>query len=204
MALTNAFNEAVNSNNVRRVRIMMKDSLLVDPKFNLFKEMDTVASKMQGLYQEHDGRAFNLDKSTWNKDYMNKLMVQVVSNFSHERVNHLKDVVRYLNPISKNGEEIIKSKNLNNHRTNKELNNYRTKSNTSNRNIQNKKLSYEEQKALDKKKGTYRGTKIASGALVGALVGGTAASLASLTVVGGTVAGAVVGGTVVAIVTNKE
>ena len=195
MALTNAFNEAVNSNNVRRVRIMMKDSLLVDPKFNLFKEMDSVASKMQGLYQEHDGRAFNLDKSTWNKDYMNKLMVQVVSNFSHERVNHLKDVVRYLNPICKNNEEVIRSRDINNHRT---------KSNTSSRNIQNKILTYEEQKAIDKKKGTYRGTKIAAGALVGALVGGTAASLASLTVVGGTVAGAVVGGTVVAIVTNKE
>lgn len=195
MALTNAFNEAVNSNNVRRVRIMMKDSLLVDPKFNLFKEMDSVASKMQGLYQEHDGRAFNLDKSTWNKDYMNKLMVQVVSNFSHERVNHLKDVVRYLNPISKNNEEVIRSRDINNHRT---------KSNTSSRNIQNKILTYEEQKAIDKKKGTYRGTKIAAGALVGALVGGTAASLASLTIVGGAVTGAVVGGTVVAIVTSKE
>lgn len=195
MALTNAFNEAVNSNNVRRVRIMMKDSLLVDPKFNLFKEMDSVASKMQGLYQEHDGRAFNLDKSTWNKDYMNKLMVQVVSNFSHERVNHLKDVVRYLNPICKNNEEVIRSRDINNHRT---------KSNTSSRNIQNKILTYEEQKAIDKKKGTYRGTKIAAGALVGALVGGTAASLASLTIVGGAVTGAVVGGTVVAIVTSKE
>ncbi|ELC8373837.1 hypothetical protein P6O24_08450 [Clostridium perfringens] len=195
MALTNAFNEAVNSNNVRRVRIMMKDSLLVDPKFNLFKEMDSVASKMQGLYQEHDGRAFNLDKSTWNKDYMNKLMVQVVSNFSHERVNHLKDVVRYLNPICKNNEEVIRSRDINNHRT---------KSNTSSRNIQNKILTYEEQKAIDKKKGTYRGTKIAAGALVGALVGGTAASLASLTIVGGAVAGAVVGGTVVVIVTSKE
>lgn len=195
MALTNAFNEAVNSNNVRRVRIMMKDSLLVDPKFNLFKEMDSVASKMQGLYQEHDGRAFNLDKSTWNKDYMNKLMVQVVSNFSHERVNHLKDVVRYLNPICKNNEEVIRSRDINNHRT---------KSNISSRNIQNKILTYEEQKAIDKKKGTYRGTKIAAGALVGALVGGTAASLASLTIVGGAVAGAVVGGTVVVIVTSKE
>ncbi|HAT4307397.1 TPA: hypothetical protein I9080_001180 [Clostridium perfringens] len=195
MALTNAFNEAVNSNNVRRVRIMMKDSLLIDLKFNLFKEMDSVASKMRGLYQEHDGRAFNLDKSTWNKDYMNKLMVQVVSNFSHERVNHLKDVVRYLNPICKNDEEVIRSRDINNHRT---------KSNTSSRNIQNKILTYEEQKALDKKKGTYRGTKIAAGALVGALVGGTAASLASLTIVGGAVTGAVVGGTVVAIVTSKE
>lgn len=194
MALTNAFYEAVNSNNLRRVRIMMKDSLLVDPEFNLFKEMDRSASRMQGLYAEHDGREFNLDKSTWNKDYMNKLMVQVVSNFSHERVNHLKDVVSYLNSSNQNKEEIKNSK---------ELNNYKTKPNT-NTNIQKKKISYQEQKELDKKNGTYRGAKIATGALVGAVVGGTAASVASLTVVGGAVAGAVVGGTVVAIVTNKE
>ncbi len=31
MALTNAFYEAVNSGNVTRVRIMMKNSLLTDP-----------------------------------------------------------------------------------------------------------------------------------------------------------------------------
>jgi hypothetical protein len=31
---------------------------------------------------------------------MNKLMVQVVGNFSHERLNHLKKVVRYLRPVA--------------------------------------------------------------------------------------------------------
>ena len=40
MALTNSFYEAVESNSVRRVRIMMKDSLLVDPTFLQFKEME--------------------------------------------------------------------------------------------------------------------------------------------------------------------
>lgn len=197
MALTKAFYEAVNSNNLRRVRIMMKDSLLVDPEFNLFKEMDRASSKMEGLYAEHDGRDFNLDKSTWNKEYMNKLMVQVVSNFSHERVNHLKDVVSYLNLSNQNKEEIKKSKELNNYKT-------KPKTNTTNRNAKNRELSYQEQKELDKKNGTYRGAKIAAGALVGSVVGGTVAYAASLTVVGGVVVGSVVGGTVVAIVTNKE
>jgi len=33
MALTNSFYEAVKAGNVRRLRIMMEDSLLVDPSF---------------------------------------------------------------------------------------------------------------------------------------------------------------------------
>ena len=37
MAVTNVFREAVASNSVRKVRIMMEDSLLVDPTFMKFE-----------------------------------------------------------------------------------------------------------------------------------------------------------------------
>ena len=60
MALTRAFYEAVETGNVRRVRIMMKDSLLVDPSFKEFMEMEKVAISMQGLYDSHDGRSFEI------------------------------------------------------------------------------------------------------------------------------------------------
>lgn len=50
MALTNAFYEAVQSGNVRRVRIMMQDSLLIDPTFAEFNAMEKAASSMKGLY----------------------------------------------------------------------------------------------------------------------------------------------------------
>ena len=56
MALTNAFYEAVQSGNVRRVRIMMQDSLLVDPTFSEFNAMEKVAAAMTGLYDKHDGK----------------------------------------------------------------------------------------------------------------------------------------------------
>ena len=95
--ITNAFYEAVNSANLRMVRIMMKDSLLVDPTFKQFSEMDSIASKkLKNLYEKHDGRELNMDKASWNTDYMDTLMVQVVSNFSRERVEHLKKVVSYV------------------------------------------------------------------------------------------------------------
>ena len=59
MALTHAFQEAVSEGNVRRIRIMLKDSLLVDPSFGRFNEMERAASLVKGLYDEHDGRSFN-------------------------------------------------------------------------------------------------------------------------------------------------
>ena len=37
MSLTNTFKEAVKSGNIQRIRIMMKNSLLVDPTFREFK-----------------------------------------------------------------------------------------------------------------------------------------------------------------------
>ena len=116
--LTNAFYEAVRSGDVLRVRIMMHDSLLVDPTFAEFNSMEKAASSMTGLYDEHDGKEFVEDRNLWNDDYMNKVMVKVLYNFSHERIDHLKEVVRYLHPPSNN--MIIRNNIVN--RIKKELN----------------------------------------------------------------------------------
>lgn len=177
MALTNAFYEAVNSNDVCLVRIMMKDSLLVDLTFKEFEEMEKVATQsMKDLYDEHDGRKFELNEENWNDKYMNKQMVQVVNNFSHERIKHLKDVVHYLRPIAKTEQNIRKTQMKKDTKTNR------------------KTCSYEEQKHRDQQEGRYIGTKVATGAVVGAVAGGVLASTAGVTIVGG----AVVGGVVVA------
>lgn len=95
MAITNAFREAVASKNALRVRIMMKDSLLVDPTFKEFEEMARLAGD---IYEKHDGGELSDDTSKWTTDYMNRLMVELVENFSRERIIHLKRVVRYLYP----------------------------------------------------------------------------------------------------------
>ena len=46
MALSNAFKKAVEDNSVRKIRIMLKDSLLVDPSFGRFNEMIQAASSV--------------------------------------------------------------------------------------------------------------------------------------------------------------
>ena len=99
MSLTGAFYEAIQSGNVVRVRIMMKNSLLSDPSFAEFAEMERAAASMAGLYDQYDGGELISDKSQWTNNYMDKLMVKLISNFSPERINHLKEVVRYLVPV---------------------------------------------------------------------------------------------------------
>ena len=99
MAITEAFKRAVTDGDILGLRIMMKDSLLVDPTFRKFDDMSQLTANVNGLYDAHDGGEFIMDKAAWNDDYMNKLMVEVVGNFSHERLNHLKTVVQRLRPV---------------------------------------------------------------------------------------------------------
>ena len=187
MALTNAFYEAVQSGNIRRVRIMMQDSLLIDPTFAEFNAMEKVASSMAGLYDKHDGKDLIEDRNLWNDDYMDKVMVKVLSNFSHERIDHLKEVVRYLRPVTKT----VTPK--------KEQTHYNNYSST-------RKVSYEEEKRRCQERGDYRGAKVGVGAVAGAAVGGVVASVAGASAAGvlcGVVAGAVVGGVATTLVINE-
>lgn len=95
MALTEEFDKAITVKNTRMIRIMLKDSLVVDPTFEEFNKMVSIAeNNLNDLYDEHDGEKLNFDSSSWTKDYMNEQMVQVVYNFSKERLNLLKSICK--------------------------------------------------------------------------------------------------------------
>ena len=175
MALTNAFYDAVNRRDVGLVRVMMKDSLLVDPTFSRFNEMLNATKSLDGLYDEHDGRELKSDRTEWNDDYMNMLMVQVVGNFSRERLEHLKQVVRYLRPVAETQPG--------NGRTNYPPAPISGRDGDSS----GRDDSYE---------------KIAIGAAAGAVVGGVIAAVAEVTVLGGVIIGAI-GGAVCGAVIGK-
>ena len=97
MAITSEFMEAVNNGNRTRVRIMLKDIMLVDPTMAKFDEMLKYASsKMNDLYDEHDDETLKYDRTEWNEAYLNNQMVVVVGNFSKERVELLRNMVRFL------------------------------------------------------------------------------------------------------------
>lgn len=96
MAITQEFKNAVTQGDVRTVRIMIKDSLVVDPSFSECNQMISLSGAMSGLFDAHDGEKLNYDISTWSKDYMDEQMVQVVYNFSKERFELLKSVCKHL------------------------------------------------------------------------------------------------------------
>ena len=190
MALTKSFYEAVENGNVRLVRIMMKDSLIVDPSFGQFDEMEKAAKGMLDLYEPHDGRDLEADSDKWDEMYMNKLMVQVISNFSRERVGHLKKVVRHLQPAS--GKTVESTENT--RRENLNLNRRAAVEKRS----PVKEESYQERKKRDQREGTYLRSEYVAGALTGAVIGGTAGAVVGMAVagkviIGGVAAGAAVG-----------
>ena len=97
MKISQEYVESVKQEDVLMVRIMLKDSLIVDPTFVEFDELLAYAEdNLTSLYDVHDGEKFNNDISTWTKDYMDEQMVKVIDNFSKERIAFLKKLCGYL------------------------------------------------------------------------------------------------------------
>lgn len=198
MTITNAFRQAVKNGNVIGIRIMMKDSLLVDLSFNEFDEMERIASQVCNIYDIHDGCELISSESIWDDNYMNEMMVDIVENFSRERVEHLKKVVRKLRPVSSTSPSAISST-------------HHSSGNSQQKYQHPQQRSYQEQKKHDQRSGSYREVKIAGGVVVGAVVGtvvgsavATPAAVIGAAPVIGAAVGAVVGGVIAALATNGE
>lgn len=198
MSITNSFKKAVEDGDVKDIRIMLKESLLVDPSFADFNEKSCYAKNIPGVYVPHDGRELNSDESAWNDNYMDKLMSQLSTNFSQERVEHLKKVIRKLRPAFSRP-QLHTSTSYSNSSTRQE-----TYGSSVRKQVPYRQPSYKEQKHYDQRNGSYREVKIATGAVSGAVIGGVVAAVASTTVIGGVAIGAVIGGVTVVIATNGD
>lgn len=88
------FKAVISKKNLLRVRIMLKDSFVVDPTFVQLDEMLSYAkNNLPGLLVPYDGGYLENDSLKWDCDMMNEELVQLVTNFSEARINHLKKVV---------------------------------------------------------------------------------------------------------------
>ena len=93
MAISSEFVQAVRDGNKLRVRIMLKDSLLVDKTFRLFDEMQAYASA-QGVSPWADAD-IPLEKTEkpWSEDTMNYELTALVNDFTKEHVNYVKAII---------------------------------------------------------------------------------------------------------------
>ncbi|PWV99305.1 hypothetical protein DFQ01_11521 [Paenibacillus cellulosilyticus] len=206
MAITNAFRNAVATGNVIGIRIMMKDSLLVDPTFTEFSEMERYTRNMRGLYDDHDGQDPE-NKSAWDDDYMNKLKVQVVENFSHERLRHLKEVVNYLRPVqvplrAQSSVSTGNNRGADSRRIDDSNSGDYPFRESSSRPSQPWRPS--PQQRMVSRNNQLRIPRIAAGAVAGGVVVGTATVVAGGSFVAGAAAGAVIVGAVVWAATNRR
>lgn len=97
MALTSEFISAVREKNNLRVRIMLKDSLLVDKTFKQFTEMQRFAED-NGAYfwMEPQEELEKLPKENWTMDVMNLELTKLVNDFTKERLDYCQAIVRYI------------------------------------------------------------------------------------------------------------
>lgn len=97
MALSETFRKALEQKDIRMVRIIIKDSLVVDPTFTEMEEMLREAARAQlDLYDPHNGEELNRDREQWNKAYMDSQMTTLLRNFSRERLDLLKEICAVL------------------------------------------------------------------------------------------------------------
>lgn len=97
MAITNEFIQAVETKKILRVRIMLKDSFLIDPTGVMFDEMANYAEEhLSDLYVTHNGDVLDFDVTSWNTESLNLQLVSVINNFSKERIELIKAMSRYL------------------------------------------------------------------------------------------------------------
>lgn len=190
MPLTTTFKNEMAKGNILGMRIMMKDSLLVDRTFVAFDEMEEATREVLGLYDDHDERELNEDKETWTEEYMNKLMVQIVGNFSHDRIEHLKAVVMYLRPVVKPIPKIAPSPEP-------------KKEEQANKTLPQKLNTNHKFSGRRQTKNNERFVKIVIGVAAGAVVGGALISAVGGSALVGSVIGGATGG-VVAAKTNKK
>ena len=88
------FKAAIKGNNLLRTRIMLKDSFVLDPTFAQLEEMLAYARKyLHDLLVPFDKGTLENDTEKWDKAVMNEELVGLVTNFSEERIKHLKRVV---------------------------------------------------------------------------------------------------------------
>ncbi len=93
MAISSEFAKAVRGENKLRVRIMLKDSLLVDKTFRLFDEMQKYASA-HGVSPWVD-TDIPLEKAEkpWTEDTMDYELTALVNDFTKEHVNYVKAII---------------------------------------------------------------------------------------------------------------
>ena len=92
MEISDDFINAVENRNILRVKLILKNSFIIDPTGETFnKLLEFTLNKIPDLFDKHDGELFK-DEANWTEEYFNEETVKIVDNFSEERIKLLKAI----------------------------------------------------------------------------------------------------------------
>lgn len=78
---------AVDEHDLVRVRLLLSNELLLDPRGISFREMlDFAEGKLIDLFQPHDGAILQAAQETWDQNLLFKVQHELEGNFSRDRL----------------------------------------------------------------------------------------------------------------------
>lgn len=93
MAISSEFQNAVKEKNILRIRIMLKDSLLIDRSFSMFKKLLEYTEK-HGVKVLMDARdSLERADKPWTVELMNSELTSLVGDFTEEHIQYVKDII---------------------------------------------------------------------------------------------------------------
>ncbi|PTL28742.1 hypothetical protein C7122_02265 [Lachnospiraceae bacterium oral taxon 096] len=93
MAISREFQNAVKEKNILRIRIMLKDSLLIDRSFSMFKKL-LEHTEEQGVKVLMDARdSLERVDGPWTVEVMNSELTSLVGDFTEEHIQYVKDII---------------------------------------------------------------------------------------------------------------
>ena len=101
MAISSEFQDAVKEKNILRIRIMLKDSLLIDRSFSMFEELLVYAKKHGVEVLMGTGDSLERADKPWTVDLMNFELVSLVNDFTKEHIQYVMDIIREILPVEK-------------------------------------------------------------------------------------------------------
>lgn len=90
-----AVKKCIDDNDIKGLKYIFMDCLDVDPTFEKYKEDYDYCKKLNGFFDDYIPKSPLLsDRSRWDKSYWEKLKIDLNSNFSSERFEHMIEVAK--------------------------------------------------------------------------------------------------------------
>ena len=120
MSVTKEFMQAIEDRNILRIRLMMKNSLLLDTTFNDFRKMESIARNHGiDIWQRTSQSTLPKRKKSWSLDDMNYELTSIVKDFTKEHMQYLMEIIDELynnttKPLVENSNNMRRDENKSN------------------------------------------------------------------------------------------